>query len=131
MSQRRCTWRRKRASYRHPELSGAEKLTCRLCSRAEHWAWHSPVGEFFLRLNSRKKPSHEVDGGDSHADAEQHSDEYSLRPAFAQREGQARNHDCDERKAACDSAGERLHQDVYCVLPGRAASRLSEYRRGK
>src|SRR5260370_3454305 len=116
MSQRRCTWRRKRASYRHPELSGAEKLTCRLCSRAEHWAWHSPVGEFFLRLNSRKKPSHEVDGGDSHADAEQHSGEDSLRPAFAKREGKATNHECHEIQSAGDSPGEFLPPDVYCSL---------------
>src|SRR6267378_5731807 len=112
MSQPRCTWRRKSASSRHLELSGAEKLTCRLCSLAEHWAWRSPVRELFLLRNSRKKPSHEVDGGDCHAHPEQHAGEDSFRAAFAKRESQAGNHDCDERKAACDSAGERLHQDV-------------------
>src|SRR6266446_7798173 len=96
MSQPRCTWRRKKASSRHPGLSEAEKLIYRLCSLAEHWAWRSPVREFVSLRSSWKKPSHEVDGSDCHANAEQHSGQNSFRSAFPKREGQAGNHDCDE-----------------------------------
>src|SRR6266852_4037341 len=52
----------------------------------------------------------EFHGGDGHANAEQDSGKDPLRPAFSKGERQARNHNRNEREAACYGAGECLLQ---------------------
>src|SRR5713226_13020 len=85
----------------------------------------------FRNAVSRKEPGHEVDGGDSHANAKENAGEDTFRTAFAEGEGESGNNDCDERKPACDSAGERLLENTHGVLPGRSAGGLSERRCGE
>src|SRR5579859_4277627 len=80
---------------------------------------------------SRKEPGHEVDGGDSHSHSEENAGEDTFRAAFAERESQTGYDDCNERKAACDCAGEGLLEDAHGVLPRRGASGLREGRHGK
>src|SRR5579875_2744665 len=48
---------------------------------------------------SRKEPSHEVDGADGHADAEDDAGQGSLRAAFTKGENEAANHDGHKREA--------------------------------
>src|SRR6266403_5744297 len=73
----------------------------------------------FRRLVSRKEPSHEVDGGDGHAHAEQNAGEYTLRTAFPKGKGQPRDDNGDKREPSGDCAGEGLLQYVDRVLPWR------------
>src|SRR5882757_2376131 len=47
-----------------------------------------------------EKPGEEVDRGDGHADAEEHTSEHTFRAAFPEGEGQAGNDDGHKRKAA-------------------------------
>src|SRR6267378_3028846 len=85
----------------------------------------------FRSLCSRKEPSHEVDGGDGHANAEENSGEDAFRAAFAEGEGEAGDDNRDEGEPARDGAGERLLEDTDGVLPGRSAGRLGECRCGE
>src|SRR5713101_7170283 len=73
----------------------------------------------FRSLVSRKEPSHEVDGGDGHADTEEHAREYTLRTAFPKGEGQSGDDDGDKREPSGDGAGEGLLQYIDRVLPWR------------
>src|SRR3981189_1442797 len=84
----------------------------------------------FRSLVSRKEPSHEVDGGDGHANAEENAGEDTFRSAFTEGEGEPGDDNGDERKPARDGAGERLLEDTDGVLPGRSAGRLGECRCG-
>src|SRR6266852_4447093 len=68
---------------------------------------------------SRKKTSPEVEGGDSHADTEEHAGEYTLRTAFPKGKGQPRDDNGDKREPSGDCAGEGLLQYVDRVLPWR------------
>src|SRR5450755_1529285 len=77
---------------------------------------------------SRKEPSHEVDGGDGHANAEKNAGKYAFRSTFAKGEGESGDDNRDERKPARDGAGERLLENANGVLPRRIASGLSESR---
>src|SRR5262249_5858364 len=99
------------------ESSEAAKSTYKLDSLACRLPCRAPIKWFCRPLASRKEPGHEVDGGDGHADPEKNTCEYPLRAAFAEGEGQAGHHDCDQRKATSDGAGERLLQDADRVLP--------------
>src|SRR5208282_5810606 len=99
------------------ELSEAAKSACKLGSLACCLACRAPVRWICRPLVSRKKPGHEVNSGDGHANPEENTCEHSLRAAFAEGEGQAGHHDCDQREATRDSAGECLLQNADGVLP--------------
>src|SRR5438105_14349008 len=81
-----------------------------------------------------EEPGHEVHGCDGHAHTEERAGENTLGTAFAKRNSEASKNDCHERKAACDRAGERLHEDVDRVVPGTTGlgeCRRSEKERGR
>src|SRR6266576_1335337 len=80
---------------------------------------------------SRKEPSHEVDGGDGHANAEENAGENTLRATFAESERESGDDYRDERKPARDGARERLLENTHGVLPGRIARGLRENRHGE
>ena len=67
---------------------------------------------------SRKEPSEEVHGGDSHSHTEQHTGHDAFRAALTKSEGEARDYNRDERKTAGDGRRKRGHQNVDGVLPG-------------
>ena len=46
---------------------------------------------------SRKEPSEEVHGGDRHSDTEEHAGHDAFRAALTKGEGEARDHNGDER----------------------------------
>jgi hypothetical protein len=77
-------------------------------------------------LGSREEPSHEVDGADRHADAEDNPGKGSFAAAFAESENETANHYGDEREARGDRAGERVLQDLDSILPRREAGLLAE-----
>src|SRR5262245_46819930 len=79
--------------------------------------------------SGREQPGQEVDRGDGHADAEQHTGKNALRSALAEGESQTRDDDGDEGQTAGDGTGEGLLQDVYRVFPWRV--RLGERGRGE
>src|SRR5579871_4325491 len=99
-----------------------------------HWIDSSCVRhDVCLRYHhvSRKKPGHEIDGGDGHAHAKKDAGEDTFRTAFPEGEGQAGDDDGDEGETARDGTGERLLQNVDGVFPGRIAGRLRQHRGGK
>src|SRR5271154_6726328 len=75
--------------------------------------------------STRKEPGQEVHGCDGHPDAEQHSGQNALRPAFTEGEGEAGHDDRDKRESARNGACKRRLKDVDGALPGGIA-RLSE-----
>src|SRR5229473_5283456 len=117
MCQRQRTSRRKRASFPLRELSEAAKSTYKLGSLVCRLPCRAPIKWFCRPLASRKKPGHEVDRGDGHANPEENTCKHSLRASFSKGEGQARYHDGDQGEAAGDRAGERLLEDADRVLP--------------
>src|SRR5712664_2051188 len=68
---------------------------------------------------SRKEPSQEIDGGDGHADAKEHSSENAFRTTFTERESQAGDDNCDKRQPARNRARKGLLENAHGVLPGR------------
>src|ERR1700723_1896048 len=73
---------------------------------------------------ARKEPGHEVHCADCHADAEDDAGEHPFGLAFAIREHQAADDDCDQRQPGRDRAGECGLEDVHRVVPRIAAGRL-------
>ncbi len=64
-----------------------------------------------------------VDRGDGHAHAKEHSSKDALGSALAKGEGEAGDHDGNEGKSARNRAGKGGHQNVDRVLPRRIALR--------
>ena len=78
--------------------------------------------------SGRKQPSQKVDGGDGHANAEEHAGKNAFRTTFAEGKGESRHDDGNEGESASDGTGEGLLQNTDGVLPGRVAGRLRERR---
>src|ERR1700691_3286611 len=76
-----------------------------------------------------KKPRQEINCGDGHSDAEEHTGKHTLRAAFTEGECEAGHDNGNERKAASDGAGESLLQHANGVFPW--GSSLSEGRSGE
>src|SRR5258708_38098110 len=108
---------RKRASFLLRVWSEASKSTYKLGSFVCRSPCRAPIKWFCRPLASRKKPGHEVDGGDGHANPEENTCEHSFRASFSEGKRQAGYHDCDQGEATGDGAGERLLQDADRVLP--------------
>src|SRR5271155_4663413 len=56
-----------------------------------------------------KKPREKIDGGDGHANTEEHAGKYAFGAPFTKSERKTSHDDGYERKAARDRAGERRH----------------------
>src|SRR5260370_26206177 len=105
MCQRRRTSRRKRASSPLRESSEAAKSTYKLGSLACRLPCRAPIKWFCRPLASRKKPGHEVDGGDGHSNPEQYTCKHSFRTSFSQGKGQAPDPPCNQGEATRDCPG--------------------------
>src|SRR6266849_2202799 len=108
-------------------VRGRESERCTRLIRLA-FAISAPVSPDSEGHASRKEPSHEVDGGDSHAHAEENAGEDAFRAAFAEGEGESGDDNRDEGQPARDGAGECLLENANGVFPGRSTGRLSEDR---